>query len=190
MNKKEKTLAIIFHMVILFFVIIYIKQQNYEFMFYSVEAVILFWVLMFAHKTYKFPFVILIGFLIWLVSHMLGGTTINGAFVYGVMLFNLIGDPYYILKYDQLIHFYCYVVFGGIMYFILKKHCKKITGMSIFIAITAALGIGALNEIFEFSMVVLMPNTGVGGYYNIALDLVFNFAGAIVGVLLAKKIYN
>jgi len=45
------------------------------------------------------------------------------------------------------------------------------------------MGAGALNEIVEFVATVLVPETNVGGYYNTALDLVFNAAGALVAGL-------
>ena len=33
----------------------------------------------------------------------------------------------------------------------------------------------------------MMPETNVGGYYNTALDLVFNAAGALVAMLLVGR---
>ena len=58
-------------------------------------------------------------------------------------------------------------------------------------SVLAGLGIGALNEMIEFSMVVL-ANAGaaVGGYYNNALDLIFNFIGNIIGAWIASKSKN
>jgi putative membrane protein len=55
------------------------------------------------------------------------------------------------------------------------------------------MGLGALNEIVEFAAVVASPSTGVGGYYNTALDLVFNGLGAtlaVIGAALIGKIRN
>ena len=45
------------------------------------------------------------------------------------------------------------------------------------------MGIGAGNEIAEFSAVLFIERTGVGGYYNTAWDLVFNSLGALLGVI-------
>ena len=36
----------------------------------------------------------------------------------------------------------------------------------------------------EFTAVLMVPDTNVGGYYNTALDLVFNFAGALIALLI------
>lgn len=49
-------------------------------------------------------------------------------------------------------------------------------------------GFGAINEIVEFLAVVALPETGVGGYANTLLDLVFNFVGALSAVIgLARR---
>ena len=71
------------------------------------------------------------------------------------------------------------------MYVIIKPHLKKNldkwTALSIVI-IMAGLGVGALNEIVEFTAVVLAPETGVGGYNNTSLDLVSDLIGAILAM--------
>ena len=41
-------------------------------------------------------------------------------------------------------------------------------------------GFGALNEVIEFVAVLTVPETGVGGYENTALDLVFNLIGGLM----------
>ena len=50
-------------------------------------------------------------------------------------------------------------------------------------SLIGAMGLGAVNEIIEFSAVLMLPDTNVGGYYNTALDLCFNGLGAVVAVL-------
>jgi hypothetical protein len=50
----------------------------------------------------------------------------------------------------------------------------------------AGLGAGALNEIIEFAATVIFPDTGVGGYVNNSLDLVFNLLGAVVAMAVIK----
>jgi hypothetical protein len=46
------------------------------------------------------------------------------------------------------------------------------------------MGLGAVNEIIEFIAVLSVPDTNVGGYYNTALDLVFNGAGAVIAMVI------
>ena len=183
---KNKFLIYLTHIFLIVFLVVYLIQKNYEFIGYTFITLVFFWTILSLHKKYKFPFIILAGFSFWIFLHMLGGSVINGVWIYGYMLINLIGEPYFILKYDQLIHFYCYLVIGAIMFYMTKKHIKKITAIPLFIIIMAAIGVGALNEIFEFTMVLFLENTGVGDYYNTSLDLVFNALGAIIGVLTAN----
>ena len=45
------------------------------------------------------------------------------------------------------------------------------------------MGFGALNEMIEFSAVLMVPGTNVGGYYNTALDLVSNSIGAVIAII-------
>ena len=45
------------------------------------------------------------------------------------------------------------------------------------------MGLGATNEIIEFSAVLMVPDTNVGGYINTALDLCFNALGAVIAVV-------
>ncbi len=47
-----------------------------------------------------------------------------------------------------------------------------------------AMGLGAVNEMVEFTAVLIVPDTNVGGYSNTALDLVFNAIGAVSAMLL------
>ena len=51
------------------------------------------------------------------------------------------------------------------------------------IAVMAALGVSAVNEMVEFVAVLTVPGNGVGGYYNTLLDIIFNFSGAVVALL-------
>lgn len=50
----------------------------------------------------------------------------------------------------------------------------------------AAMGLGAVNEMIEFSAVLLVPDTNVGGYVNTALDLCFNALGAALAMTIVN----
>lgn len=184
---KETILKVVTYLVIIVFMFLYVNQGNYEFMWYNVAALLFFWLVMYLYKQYDIPFIVVVGFSIWLFLHMFGGLDLPNR-VYGIMLINIIGDPFYILRYDQFVHFYCYAVVGAIFYSIVKKSSKKVTWMVLATAVLAAVGVGSLNEIFEFSMVLFLENTGVGDMYNTGLDLVFNLIGALFGVLLSHKL--
>ena len=90
-----------------------------------------------------------------------------------------------ILSYDHLMHFYFYVVMTSVIYQIIKKNIKskiKWFPLAVFIFF-ASIGVGAFNEIVEFMPVLFLTETGVGGYYNIAWDLVFNALGALTTLI-------
>ncbi|RME52549.1 DUF2238 domain-containing protein [Candidatus Woesearchaeota archaeon] len=124
------------------------------------------------------------GFSVWAVLHIVGGLgKIGQTRVYDFVLIRLVGEPYSILRYDQFVHFYCYVVIalllGSVVQRVVAKDAHWFTVA--FILVLASTGIGALNEIVEFLPVVLFNSPGPGGYVNTALDLIANFLGSIVG---------
>ena len=101
------------------------------------------------------------------------------------MIFNIVGEPYNIFKYDQLVHIIGFFAATLALYYtlkpLLKDNMKKWTALSI-IVIMAGLGAGALNEIVEFTATVFVPETGVGGYENTSLDLVADLIGAVIAM--------
>jgi len=105
------------------------------------------------------------------------------------MIFNLYNSPiqpeFRILKFDQFAHFYCYVFITILMFYILKPYLKeKFNWFAIsVILVFIGMGIGALNEILEFIAVIVIKDTGVGGYYNNLLDIIFNTLGAIAAAI-------
>ncbi|MEA3366186.1 MAG: hypothetical protein U9Q79_11160, partial [Candidatus Hydrogenedentes bacterium] len=68
---------------------------------------------------------------------------------------------------------------------LLRPDVRHWTAFYIVVAM-AGLGVGGLNEIIEFIATVLVPETGVGGYENTALDLVADSIGAILAVVLLR----
>ena len=126
-------------------------------------------------------------FNVWLILHILGGlASYKGIRFYDLIVLDLVGGPYHILKYDQFVHFYCYLVIAILMWSVIRKIAKpdanRITVCVV--NVLAASSIGAINEVIEFMAVVMLDSQGVGGYTNTAIDLVANFIGAIAGTLL------
>jgi len=160
--------------------------QNYEFLLYAITVTILAVIIYKTDKYFKFNQLGLWLFNVWLVLHILGGFAFyQGVRFYDLVLLNLIGDPYYILKYDQFVHFFCYVVMSILMWSVVQKIAKKNASSMVVCVVTilAASSIGAINEIIEFLAVVGLGTDGVGGYTNTAIDLVANLLGAIAGTL-------
>jgi uncharacterized membrane protein YjdF len=148
--------------------------------------IILIGIFSFLHKKYNFSKWTLIGLSIWGLGHMFGGSTLLGEpRIYQRILVNLFttGDTT-LFRYDHLLHFYFYIVMTSVIYQISKNYFKpnanwKVVGA---IIVFASMGVGAFNEIIEFLPVLFLSETGVGGYYNVAWDIVFNALGAIIAI--------
>ncbi len=189
----QKKILWAFLLAFLGFTTIFIIQKNFEFMGYVVIVAILLFVMLFSNKQVKYPNFVLWGLLVWAVFHMLGGVQMpSGDVFYTLMLYPIIGEPYNILKYDQVVHAFGFFVGTLVMFTVLRKHLNASfswKAVSV-VVVMAGLGLGALNEIVEFFMTVVLPNTNVGGYENTALDLVFNFLGALIAMIFIKRYQN
>ena len=160
--------------------------RNHEFLLYAVTVAALAVVLYKTDQYFAFPPAGLWMFNLWLASHILGGlASWDGVRFYDLMLLNLVGAPYQVLKYDQLVHFFCYIVMSVLMWSVVQKIARADADRLVVCVVTilAASSIGALNEIIEFAAVVLLGTEGVGGYTNTAIDLVANLLGAVAGTL-------
>ena len=168
----------------------YLIKRNPEFLIYAATLTVLIGLLAWADRKLRFMPLAKWGFLIWMIMHMAGGSVyIGDTRLYDFILIPIIGAPYDILKYDQFVHFFCYVVMTGLMFSVLKMITKPDPNRFVFslILILAASSVGAFNEIIEFSAVVLYGSPGVGGYHNTCLDLIGNLLGSIVATLLLQK---
>lgn len=56
--------------------------------------------------------------------------------------------------------------------------------------VLGGMGFGVLNEVVEFVAVAFFGQTGVGDYWNTALDLVFNMFGAIIATVFIHYYYQ
>jgi len=193
MKKGLKLPTILIYLLLIGLLVYFVSLGNYEFISYAVVVGLLYYIVLRADKYYNFPVYAIWLFAIWVASHMLGGAIyIGGTRLYDLILIPLFngGGEFVMLKYDQAIHAYCYIAFAILVYYMLKKHFKSgQTKALVLFTILAAIGIGLLNEVIEFALVVFADAAdAVGGYYNTALDLVFNLIGAIMGAILAWKL--
>ncbi|MFC1801290.1 DUF2238 domain-containing protein [Nanoarchaeota archaeon] len=184
---KEKKLGLIFYFTLIymaFFTIYSIINRNYEFIYYIVIMSILIFIIVLYHKKIHLSNHILLGLTILGVFHLLGGTV----FIAGTRLYDLWLIPPNILKFDNLIHAFGIFVATFVVYSLLNPHLdKKIKHRSVLLItlmVLIAMGIGALNEIMELGAVVFFnAQQSVGDYLNNALDLVFNFIGALIACI-------
>ena len=169
------------------FTLYYISIKNFEFMIYI--AIMLFFFVLIATTLQKtrFNHWILWGLSLWGLLHMMGGgVRVGGNVLYAFELFPLwVTENFYVLKYDQFVHAYLYFVVVFVIWSLLQSYLKKeIPSWAIYLVlILMSVGVGALNEIAEFIAVLSFEETGVGGYYNTAWDIVFNTFGALIGVI-------
>lgn len=191
LRKGEWALAIFNVLYLIIFAIYFLSIQNYEFIFYIAVIFVIATVIILTLKDTKFNYLALWGLSIWNFLHMLGGSLPigGGKVLYNWRIIELInkGGDFYILKMDQVIHFYGFFVAAIIVYQLIsnlfpKGHLKR----TIFLAWLGSMGLGALNEVIEFLAFITLSNTGVGDMYNTGFDLVFNMLGAFCGALLAN----
>lgn len=172
------------------FAITFVLQGNLEFIG-SVVVIILLMIIVLASNQYvKYSNYVLWGLFAWGVLHMLGGIVLpDGSSVYSHVLFPLVGAPYNILKYDQIVHMYGSFMVSVVTFMMLKNYFADSFDWSAvgIIVVMIGLGFGTINEIIEFFLTVILPRTGVGGYENNVLDLVFNLLGAIAAIFFLRS---
>ena len=176
-----------FHIGILIFTILYtlifaylfVGRGNYEFLGYVVVLFFFIGLIWLLYRRFNFTNGVLLGMSIWGLLHMAGGGIIvNNAVLYAYWIIpNL-------LKYDMVTHAYGFGMATILSYQILKNSFNKDVSrlkISIFL-VFIGMGLGALNEIIEF-IATLFVATGVGGYTNTMLDIIFNTIGSIIAVI-------
>ncbi len=170
------------------------QRKNYEFVGYIVVVSLVLILILFTNKKVNYPNFVLWGLTLWGLMHMCGGGILfneGTKKLYAVILIPLVSGEYNIFRYDQLVHIVGFGVSTLIMYAIIKSHIDLKTKGKValgIIVVMAGLGVGAINEIIEFTATT-MVETGVGGYINNSLDLVSDLIGAILawGYIFMKK---
>jgi len=187
LRKGEWVLAIFNLIYILAFTVYYFSIRNYEFLWYVATLVFFFVLIATTLKRSKFNYVILWGLSIWGLLHMAGGgVVVNGEVLYRLHLIPIVGSgDLFVLKFDQFVHFFGFGVATLVVYHLLRPYLNERTNWKVVypILIVAGRGLGVLNEIVEFTAVISLSETGVGGYGNTLLDLIFNTFGAAAAVI-------
>jgi uncharacterized membrane protein YjdF len=112
------------------------------------------------------------------------------------VLYNANAGPYspsvgtHFLQYDHFAHAYCSFVIVFACWFMLAAPFA-VAGRRrelVLLAVGAALGLGALNEMVEFAATLAHHGAHAGGYWNTGWDLISNFTGATAaGLVLARS---
>lgn len=165
------------------FGILALLNRNYEFLFYA--SIVIFVVLLLLQKYQKLGLSrgTLIALSVWGLLHMMGGNIpVDDGVLYGVQLIPVL------LRYDQLVHAFGFGTCTMIGFELLRPFLRPTVNRATLsvLVVMIGMGFGALNEVIEFMAVLALPETGVGGYYNTAWDLTFNFIGSLVAVSLIR----
>jgi putative membrane protein len=170
----------------LIFTIVYVVKQNYEFISYII-VVLLMAAVIFAsikHITYKKSTLWLLS--LWGLLHMVGGLLpIGDTVLYAWMVIPL-SETLPILRADQVIHLFGFFAATLALHDVMQSKKWKFGVAYGIILMAAGMGLGALNEVIEFIVTLVVPSNGVGGYLNTGLDLVANFFGALFAIIFIK----
>lgn len=101
----------------------FVVRANYEFLLYAVTLLALIGIVFWLNRRFTLPALATWGFFVWMVLHMAGGGVyIHGTTrLYDVILIPVVGSPYDILKYDQFVHFFCYLVMNLLVFPVFKS---------------------------------------------------------------------
>lgn len=162
---------------------------NTEFLFYVGVMVVIGAAVSVVHWRVRLSAACLWAMAIWGLSHMCGGLVRVGPD--GDVLYNywLVGSSYGRgIKYDNLAHAYGFGVATWLSWQCLRvRLADQRPGFGpLLLCVLAGEGLGAVNEIIEFTATQLMPKTNVGDYANNAWDLVFNILGCIIAAALIR----
>lgn len=186
LGKGQLPIVIVNVLSVIIFSILFLQRKNYEFMIYIGVIIFFMALILSTNKRINYPNSVLWGLTLWSVLHMSGGGIyINGQKLYAMMIYPLIGEPYNIFKFDQFVHIVGFFVATLVVYHLIKPKLvknHKWAALSI-VVVMGGFGLGALNEVVEFAATVIVPETGVGGYENTALDLVADLVGAVLAMV-------
>jgi uncharacterized membrane protein YjdF len=169
-----------------------LRQGNAEFVAYAVALVIEVGFVCVLHRRVGLSATTLWCLAAWAVLHMAGGTVsipegsplLDGhatkPVLYGVRL-----HPW-TPRYDQIVHAFGFfaatlAAWEGIVSF-MRADRRPGVGQAL-VAALVGMGLGAVNEVIEFTMTLTLPETGVGGYTNTGWDLVSNTVGSVAAAL-------
>lgn len=188
LKRSEWAVLIFTFAYVLAFLVYFIFISNREFIGYIATMLGLVVLIAIAHRTARFPISLLWALTVWGVAHMAGGgIRVGDGVLYNMVLVPLAGTgELTTLKYDQLVHCYGFGITAWLLWHVLRTQFPMLRHTrSIYVfAALASMGLGAANEIVEFTAVMIVPDTNVGGYFNTALDLVFNALGAVLAMLI------
>lgn len=188
LNAGEKAVLAFTLVYVAAFTAWFLARGNYEFILYVATMAGLIALVGLTLRSAAYPTAMLWALTLWGLAHMAGGgVPVGGSVLYNFIVIPITGEgELRLLKYDQIVHAYGFGVTAWLLWHLMARHYPVLRGtwtIHVYPAL-AAMGLGAVNEIIEFTAVLLVPDTNVGGYLNTALDLVFNALGAVTAVII------
>lgn len=114
---------------------------------------------------------------VWGLAHMIGGLVpVDDRVPYQLFVLP-------VLRFDQVVHAFGFGVAGVACLQALRAVLTprqihgRIAGVVVLVGGTS---LGAINEVIEFLITRVVPETNIGGYENTGWDLVANLAGALL----------
>ncbi|WP_255571963.1 DUF2238 domain-containing protein [Celeribacter sp. PS-C1] len=191
-TRAEKQVGLFTAIYVIGFTLWFFAIGNFEFVIYVLTMLILIGLVATSLRKVEYPPCLLWALTLWGLLHMAGGgVPVNGSVLYTLELIPFVSDgEMTILKYDQLVHAYGFGVAAWLLWHIMTHAFPVLKGTktAFVLPVLGAMGLGALNEIIEFSAVLMVPDTNVGGYINTALDLVFNAIGAVIAMMIVTSV--
>jgi putative membrane protein len=187
LRRRERAVAFVTIGYIASFTAWFLISGNYEFVVYVLTMLVLLTLIGRSLRSVEYPISMLWALSIWGLLHMAGGgVPVDGSVLYAVQILPITSaeGELRLLKYDQIVHAYGFGVTAWLLWYLLKRHFPMLmdTKTSLLYPALASMGLGTVNEIIEFMAVLVVSDTNVGGYYNTALDLVFNALGAAIAM--------
>ncbi len=157
-------------------------QGNQEFLFYALTMLVIIAGVYALDRRVHFSLGVLWLLCVWGLIHMAGGTVPAPTGEEGRVLYAWRPIDW-LPKYDQVVHTYGFFAATFAAHECVRaavtqgKPMRVSVGLAIALALIG-MGLGALNEVVEFTATLIFEETGVGGYVNTGWDMVCNMAGA------------
>ena len=164
---------------------------NREFVFFYDAIIIstLIYIVILLHRQLQFSNIVIVSLLFVFLMHILG----LNLYPNGIRLYDLWLVPHW-FKFDNLVHMCSMFVITIILYTLAKPHINYAgRNKKAVLAITMillALGVGVLNEMLEFGVVLFFNGAElIGDYTNNTIDMFFNFLGAAIAtyIIIIRK---
>ncbi len=180
LTRREMPVLIVNLIYVPIFAAMALRDLNFEFVMYVGVILVIGALVLWKQRRVRFEPLILWGLTIWGMLHLAGGNIrVDGEVLYWLQLIPAV------LRYDQLVHAFGFGTATLVCHHLLRPYLRQDIAnwrTLSFLIVLMGCGLGAMNEILEFTAVKCVEETNVGGYDNTMWDLVFNLIGATLAV--------